>query len=114
MNFIWLGSCYVELRSLGHMKIHHQSLMLVTVIKNVQYPYMQGISIRYLLFGASKTFLKKHSKKSSDGRKDQDDQKKSKVEENQDKSTQTGEAPKENFIDVRARRGQATYSHSLA
>ncbi|MED6122895.1 hypothetical protein PIB30_044196 [Stylosanthes scabra] len=48
--------------------------------------------------------------------KDQDDQKKSKVEENQDKSTQSGEAlPKENnFIHVRARRGQATNSHSLA
>ncbi|MED6130719.1 Transcription factor bHLH74 [Stylosanthes scabra] len=56
------------------------------------------------------------SGKSSDGgRKDQDDQKKSKVEENQDKSTQSGEAaPKENFIHVRARRGQATNSHSLA
>ncbi|RYR47217.1 hypothetical protein Ahy_A07g033168 isoform C [Arachis hypogaea] len=54
------------------------------------------------------------SGKSSDGRKDQDDQKKAKVEENKDKSAQSGEAPKENFIHVRARRGQATNSHSLA
>lgn len=29
-------------------------------------------------------------------------------------SSQTGEAPKENYIHVRARRGQATNSHSLA
>ena len=28
--------------------------------------------------------------------------------------SQSGEAPKENFIHVRARRGQATNSHSLA
>lgn len=31
-----------------------------------------------------------------------------------DNSSQSGEAPKENFIHVRARRGQATNSHSLA
>lgn len=29
-------------------------------------------------------------------------------------NSQSGEAPKENFIHVRARRGQATNSHSLA
>lgn len=31
-----------------------------------------------------------------------------------DKSNNSGEAPKENYIHVRARRGQATNSHSLA
>lgn len=31
-----------------------------------------------------------------------------------EKSNNSGEAPKENYIHVRARRGQATNSHSLA
>ena len=31
-----------------------------------------------------------------------------------EKSSNSGEAPKENYIHVRARRGQATNSHSLA
>ncbi|XP_028806918.1 transcription factor bHLH74 isoform X2 [Neltuma alba] len=67
------------------------------------------------------------SGKSSDGAKEQDE-KKQKVEQNNTSAdlrgkqsskqakdnSQSGEAPKENFIHVRARRGQATNSHSLA
>ncbi|XP_027356363.1 transcription factor bHLH74-like isoform X2 [Abrus precatorius] len=66
--------------------------------------------------------IKDSSGKSSDGVKEQYE-KKPRVEENnsanlsgkqkKDKSD-SGEAPKENFIHVRARRGQATNSHSLA
>ncbi|XP_057731247.1 transcription factor bHLH74-like [Arachis stenosperma] len=56
----------------------------------------------------------KNAEDCSGKRKDQDDEKKAKVEENKDKSGQSGETPKENFIHVRARRGQATNSHSLA
>ena len=65
--------------------------------------------------------------KSSDGAKEHDE-KKQKVEQNNPSAdlrgkqsskqgkdnSQSGEAPKENFIHVRARRGQATNSHSLA
>ncbi|KAL2583685.1 hypothetical protein AAZX31_14G089700 [Glycine max] len=36
------------------------------------------------------------------------------VKQAKDNNSQSGEAPKENFIHVRARRGQATNSHSLA
>ncbi|XP_027332608.1 transcription factor bHLH74-like isoform X2 [Abrus precatorius] len=64
--------------------------------------------------------------KSSDGPKEHE--KKPKVEQNssadlrgkqsvkqtKDNNSQCGEAPKDNFIHVRARRGQATNSHSLA
>ncbi|KAK9002877.1 hypothetical protein V6N11_060453 [Hibiscus sabdariffa] len=66
------------------------------------------------------------SSEGCDGRKEQDG-KKQKIEQNtggnsrgkqaakQDKDgSQSGEAPKENYIHVRARRGQATNSHSLA
>ena len=69
---------------------------------------------------------KDSSGKSSDGRKEQDE-KKTKVEQNtsapvhskqsvkQNKDdSHSGEAPQEDFIHVRARRGQATNSHSLA
>ncbi|KAK4277379.1 hypothetical protein QN277_015387 [Acacia crassicarpa] len=71
--------------------------------------------------------MKDSSGKSSDGAKEQDE-KKQKVEQNNTSAdlrgkqsskqvkdnSQSGEAPKENFIHVRARRGQATNSHSLA
>lgn len=63
--------------------------------------------------------------KSSDGAKEHE--KKQKVEQNSSadlrgkqlvkqakENSQSGEAPKDNFIHVRARRGQATNSHSLA
>ncbi|KAE9586218.1 putative transcription factor bHLH family [Lupinus albus] len=63
--------------------------------------------------------------KSSDGAKE--DEKKQKVEQNSSadlhgkqpvkqgkENSQSGEAPNDNFIHVRARRGQATNSHSLA
>ncbi|XP_061372036.1 transcription factor bHLH74-like isoform X2 [Gastrolobium bilobum] len=70
--------------------------------------------------------IKDSSGKSSCGVKEQYE-KKSKIEQNasadlrgeqllkqKKDSSQSGEAPKENFIHVRARRGQATNSHSLA
>ncbi|KAF3953951.1 hypothetical protein CMV_020647 [Castanea mollissima] len=62
---------------------------------------------------------------SSDGQKEPDE-KKPKIEQNtgsnmrgkqtskQAKDTSSGDAPKDNYIHVRARRGQATNSHSLA
>ncbi|KAF7817415.1 Transcription factor bHLH74 [Senna tora] len=66
---------------------------------------------------------KDSSDKSSDGVKEQDE-KKPKLDQNtkadlrgkqaKDSSHSGGETPKENFIHVRARRGQATNSHSLA
>ncbi|KAI9118412.1 hypothetical protein K1719_010744 [Acacia pycnantha] len=70
--------------------------------------------------------LKGSSGKSSDGVKEQDDKKpkfdqitsadlRGKQSGKQAKdNSQNGEAPQENFIHVRARRGQATNSHSLA
>ncbi|XP_054817863.1 transcription factor bHLH74-like isoform X2 [Prosopis cineraria] len=70
--------------------------------------------------------LKGSSGKSSDGVREQEDKKpkldqntsadlrgKQSVKQAKDNS-HSGEAPKENFIHVRARRGQATNSHSLA
>ncbi|KAF7830507.1 transcription factor bHLH74 [Senna tora] len=71
--------------------------------------------------------LKDPSRKSSDGVKEQDE-KRQKIEESNTSADLRGkqsskqgkdnshseEAPKENFIHVRARRGQATNSHSLA
>ena len=69
--------------------------------------------------------LKDSPRKSSDGAKEHE--KKAKVEQNTSAdlrgkqpakqakdNSQSGEPPKENFIHVRARRGQATNSHSLA
>lgn len=57
---------------------------------------------------------KEHEKKPKVEQNNADLRGKQSVKQTKDNTSQSGEASKDNFIHVRARRGQATNSHSLA